>query len=180
MLESARIAASELAKRLPARVLFAVRKLAPEAVTAVDGAGARGHQQCTAVVLVQQALSGQGLEIAHRVRDVARRFEQFGVQRQHLPQQRIGRVAVAHARQVTAGHSQWKPCRRTTGRFDPFPAQAKAIRQLLGVADAVLQGLLPGGRAQMTEEGGCGYHVRLTIGSPPLSVPAAPGSTASA
>ena len=57
------------AKGMPSRMLLAVRKLAPEAVTAMDGAGARGHQQDAAVVLVQQSLSGQCCEIADRIRD---------------------------------------------------------------------------------------------------------------
>ena len=53
------------AKGIPSRVLLAVRKLAPEAVTTMDGAGARGHEQHAAVVLVQQPGRSQRLEVAH-------------------------------------------------------------------------------------------------------------------
>jgi hypothetical protein len=87
---------------------------------------------------------------------------------------------MAQARHVTARHSQRKPCRCTTGRLDPCLSQSEAIRQFPRVADAVPQGLLPGGWGEVTDEGGCGYHTRLATGSPPLSVPAAPGSNASA
>jgi hypothetical protein len=57
----ARVGADEFefaAEDIPPRALRAVRKLAPEAATTMDGAGGRGCQQFAAVVFVQQPGSG--------------------------------------------------------------------------------------------------------------------------
>src|SRR5690606_35992023 len=85
---------------------------------------------------------------------------------QHLAQQRVVRVAVAHARHEAARHPQRE---RGAGgvRGVDQAGQAEHRQQLARIADGVAPGLLPAGRLQ--RDGGSRYHGRSAI-----RVPAAP------
>ncbi len=88
--------------------LFGIRKVAAEAVAAVHRAAAGGDQQGAAAVFLDHPGSGPGGGIAHRIQAEARHRLHFRIQRQHLAQQRVVQVAMAHARHEGARHPQWK------------------------------------------------------------------------
>jgi hypothetical protein len=77
-------------------VLRAVGKLAAQAVTAVDGARARGNEQRPAAALVQQARCAYRATLCQRIRPVARRAGgEFRGEGQYLAQQRVVQIATA-------------------------------------------------------------------------------------
>ena len=103
-------------RRLPARAVVGcglIRELAPEAVAAVHRAGSGGDQQRPAVILVQQARRAHGGALAQRIAAEAGGFDQFARARQHLPQQRVRRVAAracgARSRAAPAGGNRSRP-----------------------------------------------------------------------
>ena len=125
-----------LTRQPPAPVALATRPLA----TAVARSGARGR-------------------IAHGVDPEARHDPVFVVQRQHLAQQWIGRIAVAHARDEGAGHAQRKlrggGIRNARGQR----IEAEQAEQLPRIAHGVAPERLPA--RGLGGEGVCGYHVGL-------------------
>ena len=69
------------------RVFFGIRKMPPEAIPAVDRAGAGGHQKGAALVFVQDAGQLARCQVADGILAEARNLKKFVVQRQNLAQQ---------------------------------------------------------------------------------------------
>ena len=84
------------ANRRATAALSAVRKVAAEAVAAVDRADAGRHQQHAALVLVQQPRLTRRLGVADRIGHESGHVVEFFRQRQHLSQERVVRVARPH------------------------------------------------------------------------------------
>ncbi len=94
------------------RVGIGIGIMTAKTVAAVHGTGAGDRQQCTAVVLVQQAGNRHGIRFPQRVRVVAARCFGLLVHRQYLQQQRIMWITTAHPPDKTA----WNPQREITGQ----------------------------------------------------------------
>ncbi len=84
--------------------LFGIWEVAAEAVAAMHGAAAGGDQQGAAAVFLDHPGGGLGGGIAHRVQAEARHRLHFRIQRQHLAQQWVVQVAMAHPRYERAWH----------------------------------------------------------------------------
>jgi len=104
-------------------------------------------------------MAGLGGAVADRIQAEAGHGPHFRIERQHLAQQRVVRIAVAHARDAAARHPQREL--RGGGIRDAQRdlAQAEQGEQFAGLPDGLAPGLLPA--ARLHREGGCGYHVRL-------------------
>ena len=76
--------------------VFGIREVTPEAVPAVDRAGAGRDQQCAAPVLMQYPGRAPGRQITHGIDAVAGCQAFFLGKRQNLPQERVMDVAMAH------------------------------------------------------------------------------------
>src|SRR6185503_16483287 len=97
--------------RLPAvaqRRLLCIGEMSSKAVATVHGARTGRDDERAALVLVQEPRRGTAVEIANRVRAEARSLHQLRGARQNLQQQRIARIAVAHACDIAAGYAQWE------------------------------------------------------------------------
>ena len=170
-----RRAIASTASRQPSRGggFLGIGEMAAEAVAAMHRAAAGGDQQRAAVVLVQ-----------HAVRRRARRHRRphratkpgtdriFVVQRQHLAQQRIVRIAVAHARDEAARHPQRelrgggvgdagtavasRPSRASSSRGSRTASRHSCCQSAARCGRA--------GRGGLQGRGGSRYHVRSVPG----------------
>ncbi len=156
-------------RRFPAAaggILARIVEMAAETIAAVDRAAAGGHQQGAPAVFLDDPGGLLGRAIADRVEAEPGDHPHLGVDRQHLAQQRVGRVAAAHARGEAARHPQrelrQRLCRHAqVGGVQPEPGQ-----QFGRVADRLPPVRLPaagrqGGGGFLWSGGeGCGYHGR--------------------
>ncbi len=76
-----------------------------KAVAAIHRAGTGRHEQRAAFVFVQHAARDTGGIVADGILDETRCVDQFLAHREHLPQQRIVRIAIAHARDEPTRHT---------------------------------------------------------------------------
>lgn len=133
--------------------LLGIRKVAAEAVAAVRRAAAGGDQQGAAAVFLDHPGSGPGGAIADRIQAEAGSRLHFRIQRQHLAQQRVMQVAMAHPRHERARHPQRKL--RGGGIADRrrLRIQAQQLQQNARIAHGVAPLLLPARRRQGGERG---------------------------
>jgi hypothetical protein len=103
----------------------------------MDCAGAGRHEQCAAVVLVQEAFGCPPVHVADRIGDEPVDAECFGGDRQNLQQQRIAGVATAHPSHVTARNFQLEIPSRRHGRQDQRGIQIEQGAQLAGVGHRI-------------------------------------------
>jgi hypothetical protein len=97
--------------------------VAPEAKTAVDGAGAGGHDQRPTPVLREHSAGRRIAELAHRIFSEAWHCDGFCSDRQHLAQQRVAGVPPAHTRHESSWYSDREPasCRLGFGAIAQDP-----------------------------------------------------------
>ena len=129
--------------------VLCIRVMAAEAVPAMHGAAAGGDQQRPPVVLVDHPATASGRAIADRVQAKAGDDAVFLQHRQHLSQQRIARVAVAHAGNEAARHAQRELAGCVVGELRGEVAKPEHRQQLAGVTHGIAPRLLPaqgGGR----------------------------------
>src|SRR5688572_2869710 len=106
----------------------------PEAVAAVDCAGAGCHEERPALVLLQEPRLERGLAITYGIgRKTLRRCE-FRSYRQHLGKQWIGRIARLHPGDIGPGSEQRKVGRGPAGGLDEVSWKLKGRNQLRRVA----------------------------------------------
>ena len=133
---------------------LAVRKMAPKAVAAVNGAGARGHHQGTSSVFVQHPGAPAGGLVAGGVGDEPRRLAALVGQWQNLTQQGVVGVSGRHQAGVVAGH--FEPKGLLGAARGPFRRQIEKGQQRLGGAEGL--GHLPLPAPWLPWREGKGYH----------------------
>lgn len=141
--------------------MVAIREVPPEAVAAVDRAGAGGDQQRTAPVFVQQAGGAAGVFVADRVGAETRYEVEFGAQRQYLTEQRVVRIAMAHARDIATGHAQREIAMRGERGGEVRRVEAEGVIKILGPVDRVGEGALP--ERYLSRRRACGYDPPLCL-----------------
>ena len=112
------------------RRLF-VRKMAAEAIAAVNRAGAGRDQQRAARVLLQHARMQGRSAVCYRIGSVAVDDICLRTNGQHLPQHRIGRIAPTDTRQITGRHEDRKTGRSALRSSCQFRRQFQAPAQLI-------------------------------------------------
>ena len=141
-------------------------EMAAETIAAVDRAAAGGHQQGAPAVLLDHAGGLLRRAVADRVEAEPRNHPHLGIDRQHLPQQRVGRVARTHARGKAARYPQRELRQRLRRHAQVGGFQSQPGQQLGRVTDRLPPMRLPaaggqGGGGFLWSGGeGCGYHGR--------------------
>ncbi len=128
----------------------------------MDGAGPSCYDQRPGCVLLQQPGSERGRAVPHRIGEKPWGRRQFFAQREHLPQQRVVRVARPHAGDESARRKQGKisAARRACGfEFGQVQQPAKLER----IAHGLFQRLLPGNAAQNARQSCCGQALSRKI-----------------
>jgi hypothetical protein len=117
----------------------------------VDRAGAARDQQCSARIFLDHAALGEAL-LAHGIGGVAGHGLGLERARQHLQEQRVARVALAHPCDEAARHEQWK-----VGSQQRVEAPGRQLEQPLelgDVADRVAHRRSPRRSTQVGRHGG--------------------------
>ena len=81
--------------------------------------------------------------LAEGIRPESRNDSCLQRRRQHLPQQRVPGIALAHARDETARHEQWKAVRHRLACAKRLRRQIEQSCELLGIADGIAQQRAP-------------------------------------
>src|SRR5690606_29200383 len=115
--------------------------------------------QHTAVVLVQHAGDDLRVAVSHGVEQPPAVGRVFRVDRQHLAEQGIPRITLAHAGHIGPRHTQPERCRRA-GRIDARRRQLQQAQQLGAVRHRVRERGLPR-RARLNFSARSRYHKPL-------------------
>src|SRR5581483_4072436 len=131
-----------------------------EAEAAVHTARARGDDQRAAFIFLDQPAVLELRKIADRILAEALDDVRFARRRPDLQEQRIARIAFAHARSVTAGHAQREraPLRELQDRQRRIDAEE--VEELGRTRERVLQCALPDGQRAHRFRGKVWYHSR--------------------
>ncbi len=126
--------------------LLRVGEMTAETVTTVHGAGASGNQQRTTNVFLQHALSGPGCGVPDGVANETRHVSQFLRPGENLEQQRVERIARAHAcgKPTRDAHRETGVSRRQQFRGQMLELQQ--TQQFMRIGDRLAPELLPASR----------------------------------
>ena len=126
--------------------LLGIGEMPAETVAAVDRTGAGRDEQGAPGILVQHAGYRARSKITHRIGAESGCIEQFTDAGHDLQQQRIGRIAMAHAGDESTRHAHGEPGIGCSQQFLRLRFQSKQAQQLDRIADRLAPKLLPARR----------------------------------
>lgn len=141
------------AEALGRRSFLAVGEMAPEAIAAMDRAGAGGDEQRASFVLEEHAGTAACGPVPDRVLDIALDLAKLEVEGKDLSQQRIVWIAAAHLGGVAPRHAHREAmrgrCRYAFGEF----GKIEEVEEGLGIGEGIPPGALPAPESCALSEG---------------------------
>ena len=117
--------------------------MAAEAVAAGDRADAGDDEEGPPGVLLEEPGRAESVRLGERVGGESRDLLLLGAEREHLAEERVVRVAMAHPSEEAARDDRGEEPRRAMGPRAQGLGEAERVDELVGVADRVAERPLP-------------------------------------